>query len=87
MLNEAKVLIIEGESGCGQELQAILRFINQEPVLVTRTDWTKAFDDNSCYLAALVDATGSEGNLSELLNAVHGKSPDLPVYLLSLIHI
>ena len=83
MLNEAKVLIIEGESGCGQELQAILRFINQEPVLVSRTDWTEALDDDSPYLVALVDATGSDGSLSELLNAVHVKNPDLPVYLLS----
>jgi sigma-54 specific flagellar transcriptional regulator A len=83
MLNEAKVLIIEGESGCGQELQAILRFINQEPVLVTRANLVEALDEDSRYLVALVDATGSDNNLSELLNAIHGKNPDLPIYLLS----
>ena len=83
MLNEAKVLIIEEDSGCGQELQAILRFINQAPVLLDSQHWGDAFEEGNHYLAALVDATGSDSRLSELLNAIHLKNPDLPVYLLT----
>ena len=60
MLNEAKVLIIEEDSGCGQELQAILRFINQTPVLVDSQNWESAFTEDTAYLAVLVDATGAD---------------------------
>jgi sigma-54 specific flagellar transcriptional regulator A len=83
MLNEAKVLIIEGNFGGGQELQAILRFINQTPVLVDSQNWESAFTEDTAYLAALVDATGADSTLAELLNAIHRKNPDLPVYLLT----
>mgnify|MGYP001821093999 FL=1 len=83
MLNEAKVLIIEEESGCGQELQAILRFIDQTPVLVNSTNWDGAFTDDTRFLAALIDTTGSDSALGELLNAIHRKNPELPVYLLT----
>ena len=54
MLNEAKVLIIEEKSGRGQELHAILRFINQSPVLVNSQNWEEAFTSDTSYLAALV---------------------------------
>ena len=83
MLNEAKVLIIEEKSGRGQELHAILRFINQSPVLVNSQNWEEAFTSDTSYLAALVDATGSDNSLGELLNAIHQKNPDLPVYLMT----
>ncbi|MEN8108191.1 MAG: sigma-54 dependent transcriptional regulator [Pseudomonadota bacterium] len=83
MLNESKVLIIEEDSNCGQELQAVLRFINHNPVLVNSQNWQSAFSDDSHYLAVLVDASEPDGSLGELLAAIHKQDEDLPIYLLA----
>jgi len=84
MLTEPKVLIIEADQDTGAELQAILRFIGRNPVLVGDCSrWAEQAGDTGEYQAVFVGACATEHALAQLLRDIHARDENLPVYLLS----
>ena len=72
MPTEPKVLIIEADPELGLEMQAILKFINYDPVLVEDcTGWKEKAGDANCIQAVLVGTCPSENMLSTLLADIH----------------
>jgi sigma-54 specific flagellar transcriptional regulator A len=84
MHTEPKVLVIEADEGVGNELQAVLKFINYPPLRVSDcTDWQSAAGEDEHFLAVLVGSCGSDQQLSSLLAEIHQHDEHLPIYLLS----
>lgn len=84
MPTEPKVLIIEADPELGLEMQAILKFINYDPVLVEDcTCWKEKAGDANCIQAVLVGTCQSENVLSTLLADIHSFDENLPIYLLA----
>jgi sigma-54 specific flagellar transcriptional regulator A len=81
---EPKVLIIEADPELGLEMQAILKFINYNPVLVSDcTRWKEKAGDANCVQTVLVGSCPSENVLSTLLAEIHSYDENLPIYLLA----
>ena len=84
MPTEPKVLVIEADPDLGLEMQAILKFINYEPVLVTDCSrWKEKATDKSSIQAVLVGNCPSDNMLSPLLAEIHSFDANLPIYLLT----
>jgi sigma-54 specific flagellar transcriptional regulator A len=84
MLTEPKVLIIEADPHTGAELQAVMKFIERNPVLVEDCSrWTELAGDTSDYQAVFVGSCGSENALAQLLRDIHERDENLPIYLLA----
>ncbi|MCG6900663.1 MAG: sigma-54 dependent transcriptional regulator [Gammaproteobacteria bacterium] len=84
MLSEPKVLIIEADPQLGRELQAVLKFINCNPVLVSDpASWKEGIGKVSEIQAVLVGTCNSDQVLSSLLAEIHNLDEHLPVYLLA----
>ncbi|MDH3981099.1 MAG: sigma-54 dependent transcriptional regulator [Gammaproteobacteria bacterium] len=84
MTTEPRVLVIESDPAIGNELKAVLGFINYAPILVDRhTEWRDRLDGAEDILAVLVGSAGSDQKLSLLLNEIHQFNEQLPIYLLS----
>jgi sigma-54 specific flagellar transcriptional regulator A len=83
MQTEPKVLVIEADEGIGNELLAVLKFINYSPLLVTDCDdWRTAIGEEELR-AVLVGSCGSDQLLSGLLAEIHRHDEHLPIYLLT----
>ena len=81
MLSEPKVLIIEADPETGKELQAVLKFVNCAPVLVTDCGrWKDLAGDCSDYLTVMVGACETDSRLSEIVSEIHDVDENLPVY-------
>ncbi len=81
---EPKVLIIEADADRGQELQAVLKFINFEPVWTRDCSrWNEALENTEAVLAVLVGACQSDKALQKLLKEVHDHDEHLPIFLLA----
>jgi sigma-54 specific flagellar transcriptional regulator A len=84
MLNEPKVLIIEADPDVATELQAVMRFIERDPVLVDDCSrWAEMAGDTSDYQAVFVGSCGSDSALTQLLSDIHERDENLPIYLLT----
>ena len=84
MLSEPKVLIIEADPEMGKELQAILKFVNFVPVLVSDSGrWKELAGDCSDFLTVMVGSCETDSRLSEIVSEIHAVDENLPVYLLS----
>ena len=84
MNTEPKVLVIEPDEAVGNELQAILGFINYTPLWVANCeDWKSVAGKEEDILAVLVGSCGSDQMLSDLLGEIHRHDEHLPIYLLS----
>lgn len=84
MHRSPKVLIIETDPKAGNELQAILRFINCIPVLVEDTSrWKEVLEEEGEVQAFFVGAAGPEPELSALLADIHKHDENQPIYLLA----
>ena len=84
MPSEPKILIIEADPELGLEIQAILRFISYNPILVEDCSrWKDFAGDASSIQAVLIGSCQSENMLSTLLAEVHSLDENLPIYLLS----
>jgi len=84
MLNEPKILIIEADPELGLEIQAILKFISYNPVLVKDCrHWKEFAGDASSIQAVLIGSCESDNMLTALLAEVHSFDENLPIYLLS----
>ena len=84
MNTEPKVLVIEPDEAVGNELQAILGFINYTPLWVANCeDWKSVAGTEEDILAVLVGSCGSDQMLSDLLGEIHRHDEHLPIYLLS----
>ncbi len=84
MPSEPKVLIIEADPELGLEMQAILKFINYNPVLVRDCGrWKEYAGDASSIQAVLIGSCESDSTLATLLGEVHSFDENLPIYLLS----
>jgi sigma-54 specific flagellar transcriptional regulator A len=84
MLNESKVLIIEADPVAAAELQAVMKFIERDPVLVDDCSrWTELAGDTGEIQAVLVGSCGSESALTQLLSDIHERDENLPIYLLA----
>jgi sigma-54 specific flagellar transcriptional regulator A len=84
MPSEPKILIIEADPELGLEIQAILRFISYNPILIEDCSrWKDFAGDASSIQAVLIGSCQSENMLSTLLAEVHGLDENLPIYLLS----
>ena len=84
MLTEPKVLIIEVDPHTGAELQAVMKFIERNPVLVDDCSrWSELAVDTSDYQAVFVGSCGSENALAQLLRDIHERDENLPIYLLA----
>jgi len=84
MLTEPKVLILEVDAHAGAELQAVMRFIEFNPVLVDDCSrWAELAGDTSDYQAVFVGSCGSENELGQLLSDIHERDENLPIYLLA----
>jgi sigma-54 specific flagellar transcriptional regulator A len=84
MITEPKVLVIETDPSVGNELKAVLSFINYAPIQANgQKEWRDRLDGEEDILAVLVGSVGSDQNLSSLLNEIHQFNEQLPVYLLS----
>jgi len=84
MPSEPKILIIEADPELGLEIQAILKFISYNPVLVKDCSrWKEYAGDASSIQAVLVGSCESDSKLTTLLGDVHSFDENLPIYLLS----
>jgi len=84
MLTEPKVLIIEADAHAGAELQAVMRFIERNPVLVDDCSrWVELAGDTSDYQAVFVGSCGTENELGQLLSDIHDRDENLPIFLLA----
>ncbi len=84
MPSEPKILIIEADPELGLEIQAILKFINYNPVLVRDCGrWKEYAGDASSIQAVLIGSCESDSTLATLLGEVHSFDENLPIYLLS----
>lgn len=84
MLNDPKVLVIEAEKENGNELRAVLKFINYSPVYVDDcAQWQEAIEETGDILAVIVGTCRAEGMLATLLNEIHQYNEHLPIYLLA----
>jgi sigma-54 specific flagellar transcriptional regulator A len=84
MLTEPKVLIIEADPVVAAELQAVMRFIERDPVLVDDCSrWIELAGDTCDYQAVFVGSCGSESVLAQLLQGIHEQDENLPIYLLA----
>jgi sigma-54 specific flagellar transcriptional regulator A len=81
---EPKILIIEADPALGLEIQAILKFINYNPVLVSDpARWKESAGDSDSIQAVLMGRCQSDNMLSALLAEIHSLDDNLPVYLLA----
>jgi sigma-54 specific flagellar transcriptional regulator A len=81
---EPKILIIEADPALGLEIQAILKFINYNPVLVSDpARWKESAGDSDSIQAVLMGRCQSDNMLSTLLTEIHSLDDNLPVYLLA----
>ena len=84
MLTEPKVLIIETDPDTGAELQAVMRFIERNPVLVDDCSrWAELAGNTRDYQAVFIGSCASEDALAQLLHDIHERDEHLPIYLLS----
>jgi sigma-54 specific flagellar transcriptional regulator A len=85
MNNEPKVLIIGADPAIGNELKAVLNFINYDALISDAGDDWRALLDAAPdqFLAALLGDCGSRQSLAEILAGIHQLNDQLPVYLLS----
>jgi sigma-54 specific flagellar transcriptional regulator A len=84
MTTEPKVLVIETDPAIGNELKAVLGFINYTPVLSDGSAaWRDKLEGEGDILAVLVGSTRPDQKLSALLNDIHQFNEQLPIYLLS----
>jgi sigma-54 specific flagellar transcriptional regulator A len=84
MLSEPKVLIIETDPRAGNELAAVLKFINFTPVYIGDcTRWREYVEGQDILRAVLVGSCGSDERLASLLAEIHAHDEHLPVYLLA----
>jgi len=84
MLSESKVLIIDADPDKGKELQAVIKFLDCIPLLVSNCGrWKEQAGDCSDYLAVLIGSCEEEPTLSEIVGEIHGVDEHLPIYLLS----
>jgi sigma-54 specific flagellar transcriptional regulator A len=84
MLSEPKVLIIEADAGTRKELQAVLKFINYNPVVVEdASGWQELAGEAGEIQAVLVGSAASKQQLADLLSTIHNHDEHLPIYLLS----
>ena len=84
MPSEPKILIIEADSELGLEIQAILKFISYNPVLVKDCRrWKEFAGDANSIQAVLIGSCESDSMLTTLLAEVHSFDENLPIYLLS----
>ncbi len=83
-ISEPKVLIIEGNTERGRELESVLRFINYEPVLTADCSrWNDSVEDAQDILAVLIGSCKSDKALEKLLKEVHELDEHLPIFLLA----
>ena len=81
---EPKILIIEADPALGLEIQAILKFINYNPVLVSDpARWKESAGDSDSIQAVLMGSCQSDNMLSRLLTEIHSLDENLPIYLLA----
>ena len=81
---DGKVLIIEADAERGNELGAVLKFIDREPVMVTDCNrWKEAVEDAGGYIAVLIGQCKSDKALERLLKEIHELDQYLPIFLLS----
>ena len=84
MLNEPRVLIIEADPVAAAELQAVMRFIERDPILVDDCSrWAELAGEAADYQAVFVGSCGSESDLTQLLSDIHERDDNLPIYLLA----
>ena len=83
-IDEPKVLIIEADNERGHELQAILQFINYEPLWTQDcSHWKDRLEDGEELLAALIGTCKTDKALQKLLKEVHDFDEHLPIFLLA----
>jgi sigma-54 dependent transcriptional regulator, flagellar regulatory protein len=81
---DGKVLIIEADADRGNELSAVFKFIDREPVMVTDCNrWKEAAENVSEYIAVLIGQCKSEKALERLLKEIHESDQYLPIFLLA----
>ena len=84
MPSEPKILIIEADPELGLEIQAILKFISYNPVLVKDCNrWKEHAGDANSIQAVLIGSCESDSMLATLLGEVHSFDDNLPIYLLA----
>ena len=84
MLNDPKVLVIEADKENGNELRAVLKFINYSPVYVEDcSQWHEAIEEAGDLLAVMVGTCKAGAKLATLLNEIHQYNEHLPIYLLA----
>ncbi len=84
MLNESKVLIIDADPEKGKELQAVIKFLDCIPLLVSDCGrWKELAGDCSDFLAVLIGSCSEESGLSGVVGEIHEVDEHLPIYLLS----
>ena len=80
MPSEPKILIIEADPELGLEIQAILKFISYNPVLVKDCSrWKEYAGDASSIQAVLVSSCESDSKLTTLLGNFHSFDENLPI--------
>jgi sigma-54 specific flagellar transcriptional regulator A len=84
MHTEPKVLIIGTEPAVGNELKAVLTFINYTALLAERQeDWRNLMLNTDDLLAVLLGDCGSDQQLTQVLADIHQLNDQMPVYLLT----
>ena len=84
MQSEPKVLIIDSDPEKGKELQAVLKFVNCAPLLVSDYDrWKERAGDCSGFLTVMIGSCETDARLSKIVGEIHDVDENLPIYLLS----
>jgi sigma-54 specific flagellar transcriptional regulator A len=84
MYTEPKVLIFGVEPAIGNELKAVLNFINYTALLAEETeDWRSLIQGENNLLAVLLGECGTDQQLTSVLGDIHQLNDQLPVFLLT----
>ncbi len=80
----SKVVGIVDDSDCQQNLQLVFEFLEHDNLVITdSTRWSDHFDDPAIVESVILGQCGSESRMCDVVNAVRGVDPDIPVLLLA----
>ncbi|MDV3239681.1 MAG: sigma-54 dependent transcriptional regulator [Gammaproteobacteria bacterium] len=81
---DGKVLVIEADAERGNELTAVLNFIDCGPALVTDCNrWREAIENPGEFIAVMIGQCKSDKALEKLLKEIHDLDQHLPIFLLA----
>ncbi len=82
MFGNTKVLIIDNNAERREELNTILQFLGESPIVATSSNWKTKVQKDEPYFTAIVGDCDDDSNFSHTLRDIHKWKPNLPWCLL-----